>query len=364
MLRASLTLPAREELLRLIQIRLDAPKVDGPQRAYWLAAGLLVDPDRCLPLASCYLRRRPPAAQHLADFLRGIGDDIALPSNVLGVLIEHLAVGCSPGHFADWVSPAMNRADLVKRFLNDLSGRPDAASAEQLDRLQSLPELAGWASKLREAQFAQRVVRRDATYERPKWQQVCEALHQGAPANPAEIAAVVNDTIEDLKEQVHRSDLDLNHQYWNVDEHGSAKNPRHEERCRDTFADQLRVRLERFEIGCMPEAHHAEGKRSDVWCTTGTRGVPIEVKRDQHRELWTATRGQLIARYASDPRAGGRGIYAVLWFGDLKKVPLPPSGARPQTPEELEAMLEASLSEEEKRLVTIHVLDCSVRSGK
>ena len=54
----------------------------------------------------------------------------------------------------------------------------------------------------------------------------------------------------------------------------------------------------------------------------------------------------------------------VLWFGDPKRIPHSPSGARPQTAEELHAMLAEGLSEEEKRLVTIHVLDCSVRSGK
>ena len=188
------------------------------------------------------------------------------------------------------------------------------------------------------------------------------ALQQGAPSSPAEIAAVVNDTIEDLKEQVRRSDLNLSHQYWDADSHKKAATPRHEELCRDTFAYQLRVRLERFEIACLPETHHADGKRSDVWCTTGTQGgVPIEVKRDRHGELWTSIRGQLVARYATDPRAKGRGIYVVLWFGDPMKIPLSPSRGRPQTPDELQAMLEAGLSEEEKRSITIHVLDCSVR---
>lgn len=366
-LHTALALPVRDELLPVIKARVAAPKVDGPQRAYWLGAGLLLDPEHYLPQASCYLQRRAPAVQNLAAFLhdrREVGGDwIPRSSNVLGFLIEHFSVGCSPALSTEpgWVSPNMNRADLVKRFLNELAGRPDLESAEQIKRLESLPALAEWASKLREARTAQQVVRRDATYERPMWPQVCAALQQGTPSSPTQIAAVVNDTIDDLKEQVRRSDLNLNHQYWNADSHKKATTPRHEELCRDTFADQLRLRLERFEIACFPEAHHADGKRSDVWCTSGTRGgVPIEVKRDGHGELWSATRGQLMARYSTDPRAKGHGIYVVLWFGDPKQIPLPPSGARPQTPDELQAMLEAGLSEEERRSITIHVLDCSV----
>ncbi|MBR7946045.1 NACHT domain-containing protein [Burkholderia cenocepacia] len=370
MLHEALKLPTREELLPLVQVRLDAPKVDGPQRACWLAAGLLLAPDRYLPVAKGYLQRRPPAVEYFAEFLhhrREIGgSDTSWPSNVLGFLIEHFAIGCSPTHATDsgWVSPAMNRADLVRQFLNDLASRPDTGSAEQLKRIESMPALAEWESKVREARAAQRIVWRDATYERPTWLQICAALQQGRPSNPAEIAAIVNDTIEDLKEQVCRSDLNLNRQYWNADSHKKVTTPRHEELCRDTLTDQLRIRLERFEVACLPETHHADGKRSDVWCTTGTLGgVPIEVKRDRHSELWTATRGQLIARYATDPRAKGHGIYVVLWFGDPTQIPLPPSGLRPRTSDELQVTLEAGLSEEERRTITIHVLDCSVRAN-
>ncbi|MBU3998721.1 MAG: hypothetical protein KKI03_14630 [Gammaproteobacteria bacterium] len=368
MLHTALTLAVRDELLPLIQVRLEAPKVDGPQRACWLAAGLLLDPDYYLPLASCYLQRRPPASQYLADFLhyhREVdGDGVPQPSNVLGFLTEHFAGGCSPRQFtgSGRVSREMNSADLVKRFLNDLAGRPDAESAQMLQRLESLPALSQWIPNLQAARAAQQVVRRDATYERPTWPQVCTALQQGAPSSPAEIAAVVNDTIEDLKEQVRHSDLNLNLEYWNADSHKKATTPRHEELCRNTFADQLRVRLERFGVTCFPETHHADDKRSDVWCTAGSLGgVPIEVKLDRHKDLWTAARGQLMARYATDPRASGLGIYLVLWLGEPKRIPLPLSGVRLETPEELQALLEAGLSEEERRSITIHVLDCSVR---
>lgn len=369
MLHTALTLPVRDEMLSLIQTRLDAPKVDGPQRACWLAVGLLLDPHHYLALASCYMRRRPPATQHLAGFLhyrREIGgDSIPRPSNVLGFLIEQFAVGCSPAQLtgSGWVSPEMNRAELVKGFINDLAGRSETESTEQLRRLESLPALSQWTPKLREARAAQQVVRRDATYERPTWPQVCTALQQGAPSSPAEIAAVVNDTIEDLKEQVRHSDLNLNLEYWNADSHKKATTPRHEELCRNTFADQLRVRLERFAVGCLPETQHVDGKRSDLWCTVGLPGVPLEAKKDHHPDLWTATKGQLMARYASDPRAKGHGIYVVFWFGQPSDIPAPPSGVRPSTPQELEAMLEAGLTEDERRAITIHVIDCSVRQG-
>jgi hypothetical protein len=281
-------------------------------------------------------------------------------------LIEHFAPGCSPARItgAGRVTSAMNRAEQVRRFINDLAGRADADSTEQLARLESLPGLTGWVATLREARAGQQVVRRDATFERPSWQQVCAMLQRGRPSAAAEIAAIVNDTIEDLEEQIRHSDLNLYLAYWNTDAHKKAVQPRHEEVCRDAFADQLRVRLERFEIGCMPETHHADGKRSDVWCTTGSLGVPIEVKLDRHGALWTAATGQLIARNAADLRASGFGVYVAFWFGEPKEIPAPPAGQRPSTPEKLQAMLEAGLSEEQRRTITVHVVDCSARPKK
>lgn len=370
MLHAAMNFSARNELVAIIKARVEAPRMDSPQRACWLAAGLLLDPDHYLPLATCYMQGRSQRMRHIAGFLhhRGqVGDAAVTPSSkVLGVLIEHFGIGCRPdrvlgGHR---VTHEMNRAELVRSYINDLAGRSDAECAAQLRRLETIPALSEWAIPLRDARMSQQIVRRDATFERPSWAQVCATLRQGTPASPVEIAAVVNDTIQDLKEQIRYSDLDLHDQYWNTDEHAKATVPRHEEVCRNAFGDQLRVRLERFGIGCLPETQHADGKRSDLWCTTALLGVPIEAKKDHHSALWTATKGQLMARYANDPRAKGRGIYVVFWFGQPSNIPAPPSGVRPKAPQELEAMLEAGLTEEERRMITIHVIDCSVRQGK
>ncbi|MDO8777618.1 MAG: hypothetical protein Q7K57_54665 [Burkholderiaceae bacterium] len=370
LLHSALDLSVRDELLAIVKVRIEALRMDGPQRACWLASGLLLDPDHYLSLATCYMQNRPQRMRHIAGFLhyRGqVGDvAVAASSKVLGVLIEHFSIGCHPARVLGGhrVTHEMNRADLVRSFINDLAGRSDAESAAQLRRLETIPAISHWGASLRDARMSQQIVRRDATFVRPGWAQVFATLQLGTPTNPAEIAAVVNDTIQDLQEQMRYSDLELHDQYWNTDEYARATVPRHEEVCRNAFGDQLRVRLERFSIGCLPETQHADGKRSDLWCTTALLGVPIEAKNDHHRALWTATKGQLMARYAIDPRAKGHGIYVVFWFGQPSNIPAPPSGVRPTTPQELEAMLEAGLTEEERRMITIHVIDCSVRQRK
>ena len=37
--------------------------------------------------------------------------------------------------------------------------------------------------------------------------------------------------------------------------------------------------------------------------------VPVEIKKNSHRDLWRALRSQLIAQYASAPETDGYGIY-------------------------------------------------------
>ena len=53
----------------------------------------------------------------------------------------------------------------------------------------------------------------------------------------------------------------------------------------------------------------------------------VEIKKSIHRNLWSAIRNQLIAKYTRDPTAGGCGIYLVFWFG--KGLCQPPESGSP-----------------------------------
>ena len=86
--------------------------------------------------------------------------------------------------------------------------------------------------------------------------------------------------------------------------------------------------------------------------------MPIEIKKNNHPDLWNAIRTQLIAKYTREPAAAGQGIYLVFWFGREYTQP-DPSGTRPGTPGELRAGLEATLSDEEARRISVCVIDVS-----
>lgn len=85
--------------------------------------------------------------------------------------------------------------------------------------------------------------------------------------------------------------------------------------------------------------------------------MPIEIKKEDHRELWSAWRTQLRT-YRLDPASDGVGMYLVLWFG--LKAKATPEGERPSTPKQLFELLSAMVPKEHRFRVHVAVLDLSI----
>ena len=144
--------------------------------------------------------------------------------------------------------------------------------------------------------------------------------------------------------------------FWNEGPHREPIAPRHENSCRDALLSRLRERLPPA-ADAQPEGRYAEDRRADVRVACGGFHVPIEVKKDSHRDLWSALHDQLIAHYAQDPATDGYGIYMVFRFGEGG--PPPPDGPPPRSADELEARLAESLSAPEARRISVCVIDVS-----
>ena len=122
--------------------------------------------------------------------------------------------------------------------------------------------------------------------------------------------------------------------------------------------------------------------RADIRVDCGRFSVPIEIKKDCHRDLWKALRSQLVTKYTTAPASDGYGIYLVLWFADrnrpvtrhpdrskpvtrhpggIRPVVRHPDGTRPRTPEELKRRLQQrlrqDLTHEKARKISVVVMD-------
>ncbi len=118
----------------------------------------------------------------------------------------------------------------------------------------------------------------------------------------------------------------------------------------------LKYKLAPLPIDAQPEGRYADDKRADIRVCFEDFNVPVEIKKNNHPDLWTAIKTQLIAKYTRDPGASGHGIYLVFWFGKAY-TRFPPSGRRPETPDELQEQLKATLSEEETHRISVRVIN-------
>ena len=255
-------------------------------------------------------------------------------------------------------TPAMDASELIVQLIHRLESMPDQDATHALGALSSDATLSRWRVQLDHARDTQRVIHRDAAYRHPSVEQVCSTLGNRSPANASDLAALLVDLLDEIAIRIRTGNTDDWHQYWNEDSpRRRPKVPKHEDSCRDALLSDLREKLPNGVDG-QPEGQYANDNRADIRVAYQDFNVPVEVKKSSHRDLWSALRNQLIAKYTRDPATCGYGIYLVFWFGG-DTVTSPPHGELPITPGELQERLQATLSEEDARKVTVCVIDVS-----
>ena len=382
LLWAALRYSEREPLLALIEQKLSRTSMNVAQRVSWLAAGLVSAPEHYIePLESC-VGSDERRAERVSKFFDA---GVAPPTGVEKWKGRTFFAPAS--HESHRVSVACFWAerlgvDVVHRLVR-LMGRagsshasfgyliealavlPNEEAGVVLQALVSDPALFRWRNELLQARDGQRVVRRDAAYRHPSVEQIWQTLDGGAPANPADLAALVMDRFGELAGRLRNGNTDDWRQYWNEDRHGRPREPKHEESCRDALLSDLQQCLP-DDVEAQPEGHYANDKRADIRISCRDFQIPVEIKKNSHPKLWSAMRDQLMVQYTRDPATDGYGIYLVLWFGEIDghRTPPPPSGVRPDNPEALKARLEEALTPEEARKISVCVIDVSAPSAK
>ena len=353
-----------EVVAHQIRRRLAMKSLDAGQRIAWLVAGLAIDAEKYSRLLLNFVGDRQSHAAQLALALEQQASrrrsGASIPSEALGRLIELIAPHATPerpeGHF--WVGDADRRRDLLNDFVNQLASQESASAAAELDRLRSLPALQRWSLALDAAAFEQHRLARDAAYRHPTIIETANTLANNAPANPLDLAALMLEYLDDVQKHLRGDDTNRLKLFRRDD----GRTPKIENDCRDVLLPMLRDRASRVGVLVEKEGHSAREGRVDMRASLVLRderiAVPIEVKKEDHRALWSASRAQLKDLYATDPGAGGAGIYLVLWFGE--KVTAPLGGKRPVTPHELQVALANQIEPEDRARLSVLVLDLSL----
>lgn len=353
----------------MIERKLGQSSMDPAQRVYWLGCGLMITPKAYEAALAGHIGKSEVRKRYLAGFLHSRGEHrlpfAVLPETTLALLIEMLAPGCSPERprGEHWVSPAMNTADLVRSLIDILGGRPSETATSELERLLALSSLLHWHSSLRGALHSQRIARRKASFHPLGAENVSRTLASLQPVNAADLAALAFDHLRDIARKIRDGSTNDYRQYWSYDENNEKfRQPKPENDCRDALLSDLKERFDKLGIEAQKEGYYVEDKRADIRVSFGGAGgfnVPVEIKKDNHNDLWIAIREQLVARYVRDPGTDGYGIYLVFWFGGQGMRP-PPDGKKPRSAAELEDRLRGTLKPEEKHRIFVCVIDCAL----
>ena len=355
------------EILKLTDRKIASRSMNTGQRVYWLVTGLFAS--EYLNSAESYRERlkeyvssKEHRIRYLTEFVDRIGDWIyperigSLGTPALRLLIELMGSSYKPAKFDSRILDS--KSHLILKLINKLASVPSPEASEHLESLAGDDTLHSWKSHLVDAAYRQNALRREANFHHPDIDRVLETIDGGRPANAADLAALTFDFLTELARNIRDGNTSDWRQYWNWDRnsHRQPLKPMHEDDCRDRLLSDLRIRVGRLDIDAAPEGRYAEEKRSDIRVSYGGFNVPVEIKKSKHRNLWSAIRNQLIAKYTRDPGADGHGIYVVFWFGREHCQP-PESGLRPSNAAELEERLRDTLSPEEARKIRICVID-------
>ena len=347
-------------LIKLIRHKLSYKSMNISQRIHLLAAGLIVKPDEFSTPLETLVEGKDKRLRYLAAFFAAprslpVLTDRHRPAELV-LLIKLLGASFNPSCGFILLDNFISKpSDQVSDFIDKLGSLSDQAANQALNQLVADPVLYHWHEKLTQALDSQRVLYRDAIYQYPDVEQIRRTLNNQAPANVTDLAALTIDHLNQISDRIHTNNTDDWRQYWNEDSNGQPKTPKNENSCRDALLSDLQERLPTG-VDAQPEGQYANDSRADIRVFYNSYSVPVEVKKNSHRNLWSAPRDQLITRYTNDPKTGGYGIYLVFWFGERYTQP-PPQGKGPANSEEMRVRLQATLTEEESRKITVCVVD-------
>lgn len=335
---------------------------DDESRRRWNSIALLVDFEQTKPQLEAKIIE-PELLWHLRARIGGRygnSPDIALSVIQLEWIIntfrpiwpnvEH------PSGLTSGENNAWDAAEFILQLIRRLGNESSLESAAALKRLH-IELVDGYSEYIKVVIAEQQRVRVESSYTPPSLEAINAILRSQPPQNQTDLQTLVIELLSVVQAKIKSDAVGSWRGFFSDD-----RAPHEEERCRDHLLSLLYQEPDGVVFG--KEEYVADDKRVDITCTVGNLWMPIEIKGQWHRHLWTAADMQLDEFYAADWRADKLGIYLVFWFGshvpDNKCLTSPGRRVKlPETPEELKEMLGArSLAAQDGRVV-VFVLDLS-----
>jgi hypothetical protein len=359
-----------QQLAAIAAKKLGNTSMDAGQRIAWLALCTFQNSQVSAKALVKFLGKSQSRVQHLIHALVGHADrdmnHLTFSVEIQSLLIEILGPNVSPAwpNGGDWVRPRDEVRGLLRHMIETLSRSTDPNAGRELARLRGLTSLHAWFISIDGAISDNTRLVRAANFVHASPKAVALMLANRAPANAADLQALVVDQLfglePGLEKQIRGNNSNILDQFWTDKLADGSRNPQTENVCRDRLMPLLRSRLQPLDVQLDKEIYAAGDKRMDLRAAISVGGkrrmVPIEIKKDSHINVWTAWRDQLDKQYLNEPDTAGYGIYLVLWFGRESKAF---DGVKPKSADEMSVMLRDRIPADDRFRIAVVVMDLS-----
>jgi hypothetical protein len=372
----------KTEVIAAISARLIKKSINEDQKVCLLLAGAMVESNQFVEHLQLALDAHTAAKEYLFAFLSIMEDrDSGLSERVLQHLkgldaakifrvIAPFCTSIKPQKVVVSPTSAHYSRDFAEKLLQRIYEDSTEEAGAALIELLNQPELGSWLPQLRSAIRRHQHVRLTYVNRALGAFKIADTLANLAPANMADLQAICILALDELSKKIANSPTNLRNQFWDVDSRSNKPKPphRHEPNCRDVVAANLEPLLKPQRITIQTEIQHANQNQSDfcLFVDSLMRNqmmLPVEVKGDWHKELYTAATTQLETKYSTDYRSEGYGVYLVLWMGVNRGQTSKKKHANLDTssPEKLKLVLEQEiLSQNPSSKILVYVLDLSI----
>lgn len=353
---------SRRDALRTLLADRQSRKLSEERRRNWDAVGLIFDFEATRqrlgnaiePALLWHIRARVGGQRYHKD---SDGSPAHLSVQQIAWIISTFRsvwpVVDRPGSVTVGDTNPWDASEYIRALINRLGNDVSVEAVALLAALRDAPD-DGFTWALRTAAAEQRQKQADEGYDPPALNEIKTILDGGPPGSGADLRAIVADELRELDRRLRGSSEDEVNLFWT--DNGS---PRTENECRDLVVALLRGFLAPLSIYPADEVDMPQGKRADIVFQHNGLFLPVEAKRQQHKELWKAINGQLEAFYTGHWQAEKQGLFLVFWFGSGYRLPNQPDGGlKPTTAAELQDALEQHAAVKAGRVEVI-VLDLS-----
>jgi hypothetical protein len=350
---------APERLKKIIRGKIKADKWEREEiKGLWMGAAFIVDYEFSQKTLKTYIEDKKETIWYLKYLVSYCESNI----NILSIEQSYFLITLFGSLWPPVDMPssgsgnknARQASDFIRQQIQNLSNNYSDEGIKKLGDLVNYSGLEQYQNLIKNLHYNQKTKKANEEIKIVTLHGVRKILMQSEPSDHEDLQAVVFDQLVRLQNYLRSGNNTRITKFWKLEDE-----PRVENHCRDLIIDELSHYLNSFNVSCGREGDVVDDKRCDILCSHSLLKLPIEIKGQWHKDVWTAHYQQL-ANYQKDGRVGGRGIYCVLWFGtntsQNRAIKKPKNLLTPTTPSEMLDLLNKDLDEEKTKIL---VLDLS-----